>query len=165
MSKAPAKAKDKDAADEVAPKSKKKLIIIVAAVLLASAGGAAGWHFLGPKPHTKEVHKEPPKPPVFLPLETFTLNLQPEGSENFLQATLVVQVEDEKASESLKLYMPMVRNRLLQLLSSKTAEELSTLDGKKKLTAEVLAQLKTPMDKGGEPIAVKDVLFNDFVIQ
>ncbi|HQO15559.1 MAG TPA: flagellar basal body-associated protein FliL, partial [Methylotenera sp.] len=67
----------KPEAAEAAPKSKKKLIIIIAAVLLLAGGGGAAWFFTQSKAdHKKEVkHEEVEKAPVFVTLETFTVNL------------------------------------------------------------------------------------------
>ena len=75
------------------------------------------------------------KPPVFVSLETFTVNLQPEHSEQHLQTNLTLKVEDSRTVEEIKLHMPEVRNRILLLLSSKTASQLMTVEGKRKLAA------------------------------
>ena len=64
---------------DVAPikKSKKKLLIIVGfLVLLLGGGGAAAWFFTQGSHDPQKAHVEPPKAPIFLPLETFTVNLQ-----------------------------------------------------------------------------------------
>ncbi len=86
--------------------SKKKLIIILAAVLvLAAVGGGAAWYFMKPKPADKKVekHEEAPKPPVFLALETFTINLQPDPDEKFLQLDVTLQVAGPEVAEYIKL--------------------------------------------------------------
>jgi flagellar protein FliL len=164
-----AKAPDKPAAapaEAEAPKSKKKLFIIIGvAILLLGAGGAAAWHFMAPQHDAKGAQHEPAKPPVFVNLEPFTVNLQPDGSEQYLQAGIVVQVKDQEAVDLLKLHMPQVRSRLLLLLSSKQSEDISTLEGKKKLTDEILAQLKLPFVEKEKPQEVSSVFFTDFVIQ
>jgi flagellar FliL protein len=163
MAKAPAK----PAADGEAPKSNKKLIIIVAAaaLVLGAGGGGAAWYFMGASHGSKEAKHEAPKPPVFVNLEPFTVNLQPEGSEQYLQIGIVVQVDDDKTAELLKQYMPQVRSRLLMLLSSKHAEEIASPEGKKKLTEEVIAQLKEPFVAQEKPQGVNGVHFTEFVIQ
>ena len=68
-------------------KSNKKLFIIIGAVLLLlGGGGAAAWFMTQGGHGSKEAHVEPAKPPVFLPLETFTVNLQ--GGEAICRPTL-----------------------------------------------------------------------------
>jgi flagellar FliL protein len=154
---------------EVAPKSKKKLIIIiiVAVVLLAAAGGA-GWVFTHQKSDQKKEeakHEEPAHAPVFVTLEAFTVNLQPDPDDKFLQLELSLQVATPEQAELLKGQMPAVRNRLLMLLTSKTASEISTSEGKQKLSDEIVAEVKKPFSKDAKPQEVTGVFFTSFVIQ
>ncbi len=111
--------KEEAAAEAPAKSSKKKLIIIIAAALLAVGGGGAGWYFMHQKPAGKveKKHEEPPQAPVFVALETFTVNLQPDPDEKFLQLDATVQVANPEVAEHLKTQMPAVRNRLLMLLT------------------------------------------------
>jgi flagellar FliL protein len=151
-----------------APKSKKKLIIIIAAVvLLAGGGGGAAWFFMQPKhDNKKEVkHEEPAHAPVFVPLETFTINLLPDPDEKFLQLDVTLQVGTPEEAEVLKVQMPAVRNRLLMLLTSKTATDISTSEGKQALSDEIMAEMKKPFSKEAKPLAVSSVLFTSFVVQ
>jgi flagellar FliL protein len=152
---------------EAAPKSKKKLIIIIAAVVLLAGGGGAGWFLMQPKDgHKKEVkHEEPAHPPVFVTLEAFTVNLQPDPDEKFLQLEISLQVANPEQEELLKGQMPAVRSRLLMLLTSKTASEISTSEGKQKLSEEIVAEVKKPFSKGAKPQEVTGVFFTSFVIQ
>lgn len=151
---------------EAAPvkKSKKKLFIIIGAlVVLLGGGGAGAWFFTQGGHEPKEAEAEPPKAPLYLPLETFTVNLQ--GGEQYLQADITLQVADEAQVEAIKQHMPRVRSRLLTLLSGKNAEELNSAESKKKLAQEIVAQMKQPFDPRGKPQQVEDVLFTSFVIQ
>ncbi len=165
MAKAPAQPAAAPAEAE-APKSKKKRFIMIGlAVVLLGTGGAAAWHFMAPGHDPKGARHEPAAPPVFVNLDPFTVNLQPDGSEQYLQTGIVVQVKDQEAVDLIKLHMPQVRSRLLLLLSSKQAGDISTLEGKKKLTDEILAQLKLPFVEKEKPQEVSSVFFTDFVIQ
>lgn len=152
---------------EAAPASKKKLIIIIAAVVLLAGGGGAGWFFMQPKDgHKKEVkHEEPAHAPVFIALDTFTVNLQPDPEEKFLQLEISLQVASPEQAELLKTQMPAVRNRLLMLLTSKMASEISTSEGKQQLSDEIVAEVKKPFSKDAKPQEVSGVFFTSFVIQ
>lgn len=153
-------------AAEAAPagKSKKKLFIIIGAVVVLLGGvGMGAWFFTQGSQHPGEAKSEPPKAPIFLPLETFTVNLQ--GGEQYLQTDITLQVADEAQVEDIKLQMPRVRSRMLALLSSKQASELATAEDKKKLTQDIMAQLNRPFYPQGKPQHVVDVLFTTFVIQ
>lgn len=154
---------------EVAPKSKKKLIIIIAAVLLlAIVGGGTGWFLTHQKSDHKKAeakHEEPAHAPVFVTLEAFTVNLQPDPDEKFLQTEISLQVASPEQAELLKAQMPAVRSRLLMLLTSKTASDISTSEGKQKLSDEIVAEVKKPFSTGAKPQEVTGVFFTSFVIQ
>ena len=63
------------------------VIIIVAVLLLGGAGGAAAWYY-------GQLQSTPaPKIPVFVSLETFTVNLQPEHSDQHLQTNLTLRLK------------------------------------------------------------------------
>lgn len=151
--------------------SRKKLFIIAGAVLLLAAGGGGAWYFLGggaqqvPGTQAKTPAPQPSAPPVFLALETFTVNLQSEDMQQFLQVGLTLQVANEAQVELLKANMPQVRNRLLLLLSGKKPGEILSVDGKKKLSAEIVEQIRQPFTPQGPQPEVSDVFFTSFVVQ
>ena len=152
------------AEDAHAGKSKKKLFIIIGAVVVLLGGGGVGtWLLTQGSDKPGEEQFEPTKAPVFLPLETFTVNLQ--DGDRYLQTDITLQVADEAQVDEFKLQMPRVRSRLLALLSSKHAENLITPEDKKKLVQEIMAQLNQPFYPKGKPQQVIDVLFTSFVIQ
>jgi flagellar FliL protein len=167
---ATSKAAAKPAQAEGGAKSKSKLFIIIgAAVVLLGAGGGGAWYFLG---HKNEAHAEaahakpaPGAPPVFAQMDPFTVNLQADGGEQFLQTAFTLQVGSQADVDAIKLYLPQVRSRVLLLLSSKRGAEISTVEGKKKLAEEIMAQLKQPFSPGVQPLNVSDVFFTAFVIQ
>lgn len=162
---APAEAVEPDEAAEAAPagKSKKMPLIIGALVLLLGGGGAAAWFFTQSGEPAGEAKQEAPKPPVYLPLDTFTVNLQDDAQ--YMQIDITLQVADQAEADAIKLHMPRVRSRLLALLSSKYADNLVTAEDKQKLAQEIRAQVKQPFDPKGKPQQVDDVLFTSFVIQ
>ncbi len=156
-------------ADEAKPKKSKTLIIVLALVILLAGGGAGAWYFMTQKAaapaHAPEKQVEAAKPPVFLPMEAFTVNLQAENGEQFLQTTLTLEVADQAQVDLIKLYMPHVRSRLLLLLSSKKASEILSVEGKNKLSDEILTIFKQPFTPQGPTIKVSSVLFTSFVVQ
>ena len=177
---ATAKPKAAPAADAAAAPagSKKKLIIIIAAaVLLLGGGGGAAWFFMhgsgdaaaahedSPKESKKKKKKDPAAKPEYVPVEPFTVNLQPENGEQYLQVQFTLQVEGAEQGTLIKDNMAIVRNRVLLLLSSKKASEISTLEGKQQLAAEIEAVIRDPFEKEGDEQEVTDVLFTSFIIQ
>lgn len=171
-----------DAKAEAAPPagggSKKKLIIIVVAVLvLALAGGGAAWFFLkgdSSEEHSqdekspKKAAKKPAKkagPPVYVPVDQFTVNLQPENGDQYLQLAVTLQASSLEESEVIKTNMPKLRSRILLLLSSKHASEINTPEGKEQLSKDIMRAVNQPFEAGGEPQEVSEVLFTAFIIQ
>jgi len=189
MSKAPAKA---EAAEGEAPAKggKKKLIIIIVAVLVLAIAGAGAFMMMGKKKHAEgeeaeedsvprapKVKVDPSKPPIFVQLEQFTVNLAPEEGEHFLQSTMVLRVADAKVGDSLKLYMPELKHRIIMLLSSKKPSDLVSSEGREELADEikeeandVLGYAPNPKKKNKRNRPEDDgpvlaVLFNQFIVQ
>lgn len=149
-------------------KSRSKMFILIGAIVLAAAGGGA-WYFMGHKAETgnaaAHAKPSPATPPVFAQMDPFTVNLQADGGEQFLQTAFTLKVGSQADVEAIKLYLPQVRSRVLLLLSSKRSAEIATVEGKKKLAGEIIEQLKQPFGKGTQPLDVTDVFFTAFVIQ
>ncbi len=157
--------------------SKKKLIIIVVAVLvLALAGGGAAWFFMhgdSSEEHAQDEKspkkaKKPAKkagPPVYIPVDQFTVNLQPENGDQYLQVAMTLQASSLEESEVIKTNMPKLRSRILLLLSSKHASEINTPEGKQQLSKEILEIVNQPFEAGAEHQEVSEVLFTAFIIQ
>ena len=183
--KAPPPKPDTDLGEIAPPKKKKKggrlKIALLLTLLLVCAGGAA-WYFLGDKlsaeadkplaarsekgtkgAKTKPVSSEPP---VFLALDPFTVNLQyDEASPQYLQVGLSIKLADETSIETLKLYMPEIRSRILLLLSSKRADDITTPEGKNKLSAELITEIAQPLAGRVSAKALLGVLFTSFLVQ
>jgi len=123
------------------PKKSRKLLKIIAILILlcTAAGGGAYWYLgQGKQSKTAEAKPQPEKPPVYVPLEPFTVNLQIEDHPQFLQTGLSLKVADNAVADALKLHMPDVRDRILLYLSARKPSELLTVDGKRKVGADIV---------------------------
>jgi flagellar FliL protein len=173
----------KPAAEAAPPKSggKKLLIIIIVLLVLILVIGGAGTFFLLSRHSANDVDEEeeavvePVKkkkstkglPPVYVPMDAFTVNLIPESGDQFIQVVLSVEVDDAESGEQIKVYTPKIRNNVMLLLSSKKASELLTKEGKEKLSVEIRDQMNHVLDPGAREIGgpVREVLFTSFIIQ
>lgn len=166
---------------------KKLLLILLAALLLLAAAGAAAVFMLWRAPSMDDelagtapviAPIKPGPPPVYLPLDNFVVNLADTRTERFAQVGITLQMEDAKAAEMLKGYMPAVRNQILMLLAHKTSQELMTREGKEDLARAVgraaalamgLKVAEGPAPQPGEIRAsdnpVRAVHFSSFIIQ
>lgn len=126
----------------VQKKSSKKLVLgAVAALVLVIAAGA-GWYFTKGKDdahQVEEVKVAPPKTPIFVALEPFTVNLQRETSDQYLQMGITMKIFEVDIETKIKANLPEIRSKILQLLTTKTATELLTAEGKTQLVKEILA--------------------------
>lgn len=175
---------------EAPKKSKKLLIIIVAAVFLLVLVGGGAFMMLSkgaPADEDEEATEETAKPkkkdkkkdakaalPVFVNLDTFTVNLIPEVGDQYLQVVLSLELEDVAAEADLKAQMPKIRNNIMLLLSSKKPSELLPKEGKEQLAEALKDEINTVIhppakNKKGELVApdgpVMSVLFTSFIIQ
>ncbi|HSQ04813.1 MAG TPA: flagellar basal body-associated protein FliL [Burkholderiales bacterium] len=158
------------AAEEGKPKKKKRLkwiIIITTVVLLLAAAGAGVWFFMAEEPSGSSPAAPPPapeKPAIFVPLDPFTVNLQQENGDQYLQTALVVKVTHNPAAEAIKQQMPEIRYRLILVLSNKRPSEIASVAGKQALIAEITAEVKKLVAP-----ALRDdvtaVFFTTFVVQ
>jgi flagellar FliL protein len=154
-------------ADGAAPNSKKMIVMVLAGVLVAGLGAGGAWFFTRSGEHAapaKEARHEAEKP-EFLALDPFTVNLQPENGEQYLQVQFTLQVGSLEQVELIKTNMARVRSRVLMILSAKKASELTSIAGKQQLSQEIIAAVKEPFAPKGEPQDVSDVLFTSFIIQ
>lgn len=161
-----------DAASPPAKAGKKKLIIIIVAALVLVLGGGGAAFMLLKKPHdaeegeagdghgkskAKAKHKEEPQvaqqqpgfdpkhPPVFVPMDAFTVNLADKDSERYAQIGVTLEIDTAATGEQLKLVMPAIRNNILMVLSHKTSAQLLTLEGKEKLARAILYASVRPL--------------------
>jgi len=162
------------------PKSKKKLFILIALVILVLSGiGAGVYYFLLRTAPAEEVaataaagtnvaaKEAPGKPPIFLALESFTVNLKisPGEDQQFLQIGISFQLRSEKSGDPIKQRMPQVRNRVLLLLTNSRASDLSTTEGKEKLVEQIMTQVNGLYPQMGDDTPVLGVFFTSFIIQ
>jgi len=147
------------AGDAAAPKGKKKLIIIIAAVLLVVlVGGGAAVLMMKKKaaaadeegaedgaPAAAHIKIDPKHPPVFLPLDPFTVNLADKDADRFAQVGITLEVVDQATGDQMKAFMPAIRSNVLMILAHKTSAELLSLEGKEKLARDILRASVLPM--------------------
>ena len=183
--------------EQPAPKKKSKLllIIIIAVVAVALIGGGAAFLLMGKKkaPAEDEGEEAPAKEakakqehsteaaPVFVKLDAFTVKLQTEAQDAYLQAVPELRVLDAHLGEKIKQYTPEIRHRLLLILSGKKSSDVSTPQGVQKLANEMRVAINAileppqprkkgrepeePSDQAGPDDPVQAVLFTSFIVQ
>jgi flagellar FliL protein len=152
-----------------APK-KRPLLLILLALIALGASGAAGysWWLMQQNNQANAPAKElPPPAPVFMPLDTFTVNLvTPDNNpDRVLYIGLTLRLPDEETRGQLNDFLPEVRSRLLMLLSQQESGQLASEQGKQQLVAQIKDVLSPPLVKGQPKQVVSDVLFTAFILR
>lgn len=150
------------------PKSRARLILIIL-LALGTAAGAAGagyyYFYMRDSAHTTAAAVKPPKDPIFVALEPFTVNLQPNGRSRFLHAVVTVKVDSTQSQAQLVQYLPEVRSRVLATLANRAAESLLTTPEKDALATEIMVALKQPFGVNLPPAEISRVMFTTFMLQ
>ena len=132
----------------------------------------------------------PKTPPTFLPMENMVVNLADPGGRRFLKATITIEVppldfffpveaveatatpaaegaaaaEDPRTAEFTTLIdnkMPIINDILNTLLTSKTFDQIYTVEGKEALREEIKKEINARLPELG----VIAVYFTEFVVQ
>ena len=181
--------KDKATAGAAPKKSKMMLIIILLLVVVAGAGGFFGWKHFKAKADTtrqaaasghdeeesgdeekpkkgkkkKKKEKEHGEEGATVNFEPFLVNLADKEASRYVKTSIRLLVANKESAESIakgETLMPRMRDTILTLLSTKTAEEMTSNEGKEKLKKEILEKVNEYLPEGAE-----DVFFTDFVVQ
>ncbi len=143
---------------------KRKLILIVLLLLGAGGSGVGVWFYMKNQTDQAaavEVKKKPP--PVFVPLDNFTVNLA--DREHYLQIGVTYEVHTSQVADAIKQNMPILRSKILLLLADKNATELGSAEGKATLRGELVAQAKNSVPEPTHQSGIETVHFSAFVIQ
>ena len=172
-----------------APQEKKSnmlmIIIIVVLVLIILVGAVATVLLMGDdeemaeikEPQTKEKKARTSKRKtasssmddsrqlseigILYPLDTFTVNLKSDAGRRYLKVTMSLELDGEELSLELDAKTPVLRDRIIRILSSKTLEEISSKKGKGKISTQVMDILNSMIADG----EIRGIYFTEFVIQ
>lgn len=163
-----------DEPGEETPKKKKipiKLVIIAAMALILIGGGAFAWKggFLakitnsGKENETGKKGQDSGKldiGPIFS-MDTFIVNLVDPHGKRYLKLKLELELSSEQVRMEVDKRMPQFKDTILTLLSSKTYEDVSSLEGKLQLRAELTSMLNQYLKTG----AISSIYFTEFIVQ
>jgi len=171
-------------------KSKMTLILGIALFLVAGTAGFFGWKYFKvakantahgdesnsreeshdhqsqgkSKKKSKEKEKGNSEAGATISFEPFLVNLADKEASRYLKASVRLLVTDKEIAEKLAkgdVLMPKMRDTILTILSTKTAADITTNEGKEKLKEEILTRVNQFLPEED----AKEVFFTDFVIQ
>jgi len=184
-------AEEETTEEESAPKEKKSgnmlmIIIIVVLFLIIIIGGIVAFLLMGddeePMQNNSNQRQERSAPKqnssngssakyndsrqlsdigILYPLDTFTVNLKSDAGRRYLKVTMSLELEGEELSLELDAKSPVLRDRIIRILTSKTLEEISSKKGKQKVSQQIMDTLNAMISDG----TIKGIYFTEFVIQ
>ncbi len=166
-----------------------RLVLLVLIIIAASVGatlyytwpsGASLFNFL-PNSVTS-VESEPavieeviqespalsllPAKPIFVRLEPFTVTITEGGNRTrILHVAITLQVAEDRTKTTIDEYMPVVRDRVLRILSEQHPQYIQTSEGREQLVATLKHSLSQPFNSRSSGPDISHVLFTAFVIQ
>ena len=143
-----------ESAEPPPKKSNKKLFIILGVVVVVLAGGVGGYMYTQKTDAEKkaaEAEANKPEnilkkqltdrkqnaPPIYIALDEMIVNLPGRGGEHYLQTKIVLRTADSSTESKVKQFMPVVRDKIITVLSSRQMQELATVEGKTMMAREI----------------------------
>ncbi len=98
--------------------------------------------------------------PMF-PMDTFIVNLVDPHGKRYLKLRMELELSAEELRLEVDRRMPQFKDTILTLLSSKTYEDVSSLEGKLQLRAEMMSMLNQYIESG----SITNIYFTEFIVQ
>jgi flagellar FliL protein len=157
---------------------KKLLDMILLGVMLLSTLAVTGLFY-----YTEKVYKRPPideaaeqkalmaevnakSLPTFFKVDKMTISLTPKNEAlnsrmRWLEIEIHMVLFEEKDLEQMKINLPLIQDRIIDITSKMGPDELNSLSGKILLED----RLKREINKSLGTIVVKNIFFASFIIQ
>ena len=154
---------------------KKKIIIIILAVVLLLVIGIVVLLMMSGGEEEEELPEveqevtsvaEPLAVPIFLPLESFVVNLK--DGRRFLKTSIQLMLSESGASAYLSVRLVEVKDIVLAELQELSVEDVKQSDAREALKQRLISaisQLFPSKPDWEDPEPIKKVLFEEFVIQ
>lgn len=162
-----------EAVEETGKGSKKGLIMMIVAVLVAIGASIGGTlYFVGQGKGSPEdlaaadAQSEAARTAIYHQMRpSFIVNYVTDTKPRYLQAELAVMARDPELIEALVDHTPLVRARILKVLSNARFEDIRTDAGKEQLRETLLASLDEVIAAETQLQGLESILFTNFVLQ
>ena len=144
-------------------KSNKSLFIVIGILVIALAGGISAYLLLfsgkGAVPEAKQHEEKKDIKTALVALDSFVLNLAEQG--RFLKVTMQFELHNAIDQPLVTEKIPQLRDAIITLVSSKSADSVSSPEGKLQLKDELLLRANQSVGKD----VFKNLYFTEFVMQ
>lgn len=150
------------------------IVIIVLLLLLLIIGGLVAYFLLSnnsdeAQPQEQKQEKVVKKKKVsdmaevgpIYPLDQFIVNLVSNNADRYLKCKISFELDSPDLQQEIDKKLPAIRDIIINILSSKTVEEIQTAKGKDKLKEEIKRKVNEILTTG----EIRHVYFTEFVIQ
>lgn len=93
--------------------------------------------------------------------ESFTVNLADSRGSHFAKVDVAIEVDDPFVKEDINKLRPKIRDFINVVLSSKTYEQIESVDGREFLREEIRNKVNGYLSRG----QIKNVFFTGFIVQ
>ena len=149
------------------------IVIIILLLLLLVIGGLVAYFLLSNNENQQQNPQEQKKVekkhkvqemseigPIY-PLDPFVVNLVSPNADRYLKCKIDLELDSPDLQKEVDKKLPAIRDLIIQILSSKSVEEIQTAKGKEKLKEEIKRKINEILTTG----EIKNVYFTEFVIQ
>jgi len=149
---------------------KGKLILMIAGVIVVLLSVAVAAYLLGASSSgssdsgvMEESAQEQGSGTIgpMVDINDFIINILDKNETRYLKAAITIELDSEETAAEVTQRMAQIRDAILLLVGNKTFAELSDLQGKLQLRAEIIARLNKLLTTG----KVKGIYFTEFVVQ
>ena len=154
--------------DQPARKFPLKWIIIGVVVLVLAGGGYVGWGMLNPL--LEQMGADGGQAPdaeavievgAMFDMDPFVVNLNEAGGKRYLKSKVEIEYVGDNVRLELANRLPQLRDVILLHLSSKSLDEIRSVDGKIELKNALIKRINQVMKQG----KIRNLYFTQFVIQ
>lgn len=154
--------------EELKKKSLPIKMIIIPVMALFLVGGViflfkSGLLFKSTDNSAISIEEQDSKPEIgpIYSMDSFIVNLIGDQGKSYLKARLEMELSNPKLREEIDKRLPQFRDIILTQLSSKSRNDIKTLEGKFQLREEIISMLNQYLSTG----KILNIYFTDFIIQ
>jgi flagellar FliL protein len=164
---------EKDIAQNKSTKKSLILWVLLGCIVVIGLGGFLGWTLYtssGNKQNNQNTNLSETsdraqvlQESILFPMEEFIVNLT-DGSgfgKRYLKTSIELEVSSEEGINSIEAHVTQLKDAILMLLSSRSVEEVITVEGKLELKQALLVRVNQTLSDN----VVRELYFTEFVIQ
>lgn len=147
---------------EEVKKSNKSVLFIIVIALIAGIAGST-YLILHNSTLSKALVEKSQEQQEFqnVALDEFIINLSDTGYRRYLKTSLVLEFNVKEIASEVDKNNYKIRDAIINLLASKSFEDIKTEEGKTKLKKELVEEINQHLVKG----KIKNLYWTEFVIQ